>query len=402
MPPTQTLLIELRSLPRAFWVLFAGTFINRFGTFVYPFLTILLHRRGFDYAQIGLAVGAFGAGSFAATFVGGWFADRFGRRHAIVLGTYLQAVFIFSIWLAQSLPMIALLTGLAGFMGGFFQPASSALVADLVPEAMRLRAYSALRLATNAGFAFGTATGGFLVNHSALGLFAGDALTTIVYGTLALSMLPHGLRHASAQARWSEALARLRGDGRFWALAIAQSCAGIIMVQAASSYSLEVIGRGLAVELFGWKPSVESVFGALIGWNGILIVCCELPLTRWTQRFAPRRVMCCGYLLLGGGFALNALPGGVGLLLVAMTIFTLGEMLAIPTSSTWIAKIAPVSMRGRYIGALGGAWGAAGVVGPQLGLSLYGASRIGLWLGCGAVGLVAALVLWRFGDREES
>ncbi len=292
MPPTQSLSAELRALPRPFWVLCAGMFINRFGTFVYPFLTIILHRRGFAYGEIGLAVGAFGCGGLGAALAGGWFADRFGRRRAIVLGTCANAVFVFLLYWARTLPEIMGCAGLAGFMGGFFQPAGSALVADLVPEHLRLRAYAALRLAINAGFACGTATGGFLVNHSAFWLFAGDALTTAAYGLLAFWLLPQGLRHNRQQARWSEAWVRLRRDGRFWALLAAQFCAALIMLQSTSTYSLEVADRGLVLEWGGWRPTPEQVFGMLIGWNGVLIVGCEMALTRVTQRFSPRRVMC--------------------------------------------------------------------------------------------------------------
>jgi MFS family permease len=112
--------------------------------------------------------------------------------------------------------------------------------------------------------------------------------------------------------------------------------------------------------------------------------------------------MCLGYVLLGGGFALNAAPGGFATLFAAMTLFTLGEMVAIPMSSTWIARIAPETMRGRYIGALQMAWAAANVVGPQIGLRLYGVKPIAVWLGCGSLGLVAAATLWRFGDRAPA
>jgi len=35
-----SMLANLRALPRAAWVLFAGSFINRFGGFVVPFLTL--------------------------------------------------------------------------------------------------------------------------------------------------------------------------------------------------------------------------------------------------------------------------------------------------------------------------------------------------------------------------
>ena len=37
-----------------------------------------------------------------------------------------------------------------------------------------------------------------------------------------------------------------------------------------------------------------------------------------------------GYLLLGGGFAMNAMHGGVGIFFLAMTTFTIGEMLSQP------------------------------------------------------------------------
>jgi len=42
---------NLRALPPAAWILFGGTFINRFGTFVIPFLILYLTRIGFTSAQ---------------------------------------------------------------------------------------------------------------------------------------------------------------------------------------------------------------------------------------------------------------------------------------------------------------------------------------------------------------
>ena len=41
----------------------------------------------------------------------------------------------------------------------------------------------------------------------------------------------------------------------------------------------------------------ETVYGLLIGWNGVLIVLTELPLTSLTLRFDARRVMALGYVL---------------------------------------------------------------------------------------------------------
>ena len=80
MDPQPTLLTSLRSLPRPAWILFFGTFLNKFGTFVVPFLTLYLTGRGYSVTDAGLAVGAYGVGNFCASLVGGYLADRVRRR----------------------------------------------------------------------------------------------------------------------------------------------------------------------------------------------------------------------------------------------------------------------------------------------------------------------------------
>src|SRR5206468_10763756 len=57
-----TLVASLRALPRPAWILFLGTFLNKFGTFVVPFLALYLTRRGYSMTDAGLAVGAYGVG----------------------------------------------------------------------------------------------------------------------------------------------------------------------------------------------------------------------------------------------------------------------------------------------------------------------------------------------------
>src|SRR4051794_41967906 len=51
---------DVRALPRAAWVVYAGTFINRFGSFVVTFLILILVQRGLSPAQAGLAASAHG------------------------------------------------------------------------------------------------------------------------------------------------------------------------------------------------------------------------------------------------------------------------------------------------------------------------------------------------------
>ena len=78
-----------------------------------------------------------------------------------------------------------------------------------------------------------------------------------------------------------------------------------------------------------------------------------------------------------------------------MTIFTFGEMISSPTSSAYLARIAPEQMRGRYMGTLSLAWSGAGILGPQLGFHLFSVNPTLVWFTCGFLGLVAAAVMLR-------
>ena len=104
-----TLLGSLRALPRTAWVLFAGTFINRFGGFVVPFLTLYLTSQGYSLTAAGLAVSAYGAGNLFASLVGGHLADRLGRRETIVLSMFCAAAAMLLLSQAHALPVIVAL-----------------------------------------------------------------------------------------------------------------------------------------------------------------------------------------------------------------------------------------------------------------------------------------------------
>jgi hypothetical protein len=253
------------------------------------------------------------------------------------------------------------------------------------------------RLAVNAGFACGAATGGVLANYSTFWLFTGDALTTVAYGFIALAWLPHGLRGQTKNAPWSEAFTFLKRDRAFHALWASALCSALVFAQFGTTYSLHIIGHKLTVEVLGWRLAPEAVYGLLIGWNGVLIMLAKLPLTSLTLRFDARRVMALGYVLIGVGFGLNAWAQTIPALLVAMTIFTIGEMISAPTTSAFVAQLAPDRLRGRYMGALGLSWNGAGIAGPPLGFLLFALDPRFVWFGCAALGLLAAFTTLRFG-----
>jgi MFS family permease len=275
------LIQDLRALPRGAWILFFGTFLNKFGTFVLPFLAIYMTRLGYTPAQAGLAIAAYGIGSLAASLIGGFLADRVGRRKTIMLSMFSVAFAMLGLSQARSLPMIVLFSSLAGLTGETYRPASSALLADLVPAGQRVTAYAAFRMAFNAGWAFGPATAGLLAKKSFLWLFVGDAATSLLFGVVAWLALPAGLRGTRAGNSVLETFRLLRTDRRFLQMLCAALVIWIVFVQAFSTLSLEITRNGFSA----------STYGLVISLNGVLVVLFELPLTTITKRFPPRRMI---------------------------------------------------------------------------------------------------------------
>jgi MFS family permease len=374
---------NLRALPRSAWILFFGTFLNKFGTFVLPFLAIYMTRLGYTSGQAGLAIGAYGVGNLGACLLGGYLADRLGRRKTIVLSMGSGALALLSLSQARSLPFIVLFSGLAGLTGELYRPASSALLADLVPAGQRVTAFAAYRAALNAGFAFGPATAGLLAKYSFQWLFIGNAATSLLYGLVAWFALPAGLHGMRADNSLRETWTVLRTDHRFRRVLCASLAVGLVFVQVFSTMSLEITRHGFST----------SVYGLVISLNGALVVLCELPLTVFTTRYPARRIMALGYLLIGAGFASNALPRTLPLLVLTVVLFTLGEMTAMPVSSAYAADLAPAHQRGLYMGAFGMTWSVAFIVGPSLGMMLFAASPFALWATCGLMGVLAAGII---------
>lgn len=381
----ETLLSSLRALPRPAWILFFGTFLNKFGTFVVPFLTIYLTRRGYTVGQAGVAAGAYGVGNLLASLLGGHLADHLGRRKTIVLSMFSGAAAMLLLSQARGFPAIVLLSLLAGLTNELYRPASTALLADVVPPARRVTAFATLRMAFNAGFAFGPATAGLLAAVGFFWLFAGDAGTSALFGAVALIALPRVIHARQKDTRWATALRVVRRDHQLHQLLLANFAIGLLFIQMGSTF-------GLHVTHLGFSP---AVYGAILSLNGVLIVLAELPLTVLTRKFSTRRVMAVGYAICGLGYGLNIFAHTVPALVLCMVVFTLGEMITMPTASAYLANLAPPDMRGRYMGVSGLTWATAYIFGPGLGMKMFTANPIVYWIACAALGFFAALVISR-------
>ncbi|MEU7823094.1 MFS transporter, partial [Catellatospora sp. NPDC049133] len=159
-------------LPRTFWVLFTGIGLARLGFFVVPFLGYWLTvDRGLNPAQIGVVMTSFGAGWALSMPIGGWLADRLGRRTVIIASALGAASAYLALGAVHGYgPLIAT----AFFVGATFdlyRPAVQAAMTDAVDPEGRGRALGLLYLVMNASRMLSCALGGLLAERAFGALF---------------------------------------------------------------------------------------------------------------------------------------------------------------------------------------------------------------------------------------
>lgn len=370
-----------RGLPKPFAFLWWGTFINRLGGFVVPFLAIYLTQaRGCSIAQVGFIASLYGAGSVLAGPVGGMLADRVGRRATMIAALCIGAGAVLALALASNLLMVCACVFCLAFFGSMYSPAVSAMVADLVASTDRQRAYALLYWAINLGFSAAMAVAGLLMTRGYLVLFVADAATTLLFAFVIFLYVPE-TKPAEAQGARS-AFAAPFADGRFLAFFLLMLGIALVYNQAQCTLPVDMQGHGISAARYGY----------LIGLNGVLVAVLQPFTGRRVLAGAPAKVLAAAALLTGLGFGMFAFASTFAFYAAAIVVLTLGEILGAPAGPSVVADLAPPALRGTYQGALQMAWGGGAFLAPMIGALLM--SRWGgatLWLSCLALGIIVAV-----------
>jgi MFS family permease len=124
-----------------FWAFIAIVTVFTLGNSSDAFLMLRAQTVGLTLLEIFLVIAVFNLVISATSTKGGALSDRFGRRNLIVVGWLIYAAIYLGLAFASSgWHMWALYAGY-GLYYGAFQGASSALIADLVPQHLRGTAY---------------------------------------------------------------------------------------------------------------------------------------------------------------------------------------------------------------------------------------------------------------------
>ncbi len=97
---------------------------------------------------------------------------------------------------------------------------------------------------------------------------------------------------------------------------------------------------GVAEESFSW----------IVTTNALMVVFLQTSITRFSARFPPVPVMAAGALLYALGIGSVGLGTAFPAFLLSMVVLTFGELLIAPTTTAFVANLAPADRRARYMG----------------------------------------------------
>lgn len=392
----------LRIYPGQFWLLFWGMLVHTTGmSMVWPFLVVFIGAElGLPLSIITSLITINAVISLASSFIAGSITDRLGRKWSMVISLVVSGGGLALMTLAQTYWQFALIMALRGAFQPLYRVGSDAMIADLVPSQQRADAYALVRLSKNLGIAMGPALGGFLAARSYGITFAIAAGAALFFGLLitlyAQETLPEKARQI--QERLIDTLRsylQILRDRVFTSFIF-----GFILRQVSGSILWILLGA-YAKDNYGLP---ENIYGLIPTTNALMVVLLQLYVTRRTSRYDPLGVMALGTLLYGIGVGSIALGSGFWGFWLSMIIVTIGELMVIPTASTYTANRAPETMRGRYMSLLALTWGAGSMIGPLLGGMLNDYFSPGaIWYGGGAAGVLGALIyLSLFLKRDQN
>lgn len=391
---------ELFGYPRQFWLIVCGVMFSSIGSsIIWPFQLIYLSSRlNQPLAAAATLISISSAIGMLVSFLGGSLADRFGRKPLMVLALVAHGTGFWLMSRSGSYVEFLLPMSIMGAAMPFYAVGSDAMMADMLPVEKRSGGFSILRMMNNAGIAIGPTIGGVLVARSYALAFYAAAAGMLAYALLLLVLARETLNREHA-ARTESLLDNLRGFGKVLRDRAFITFVGTVTFGMIAPLMMWTLFAVYTKTYFGL---VESSYAWLPVTNALMCVFVQYAVTMVTRRFRPIRMIATGMLVYALGVGSVALMTGFWGFWTSMVIITFGELILIPTGTTYAANRAPEEMRGRYMSVYWMTWGLARAAAPMIGGFLHDQIHpAAIWYGGLLFGLLSASLLFWLGRKAE-
>lgn len=387
----------LKDLPHDMWALFFTSLINRSGTMVIPFLALYLTKKiGVTPTEAGTALLVYGAAAFIAAPLTGKLSDKIGSIKIMQFSLYGSGLLFFIYSFISDYKLILAATFVLAAVNEAFRPANLSLITEIVTPPQRRMAFALNRLAINAGMSIGPVIGGFLTLIDYHYLFYANAFASIAAGVYFNSVRWSSLSPAEAVIVKEKPKIKfgILNDKHFLFFLFAIIPANLVFFQHLGALPLYIVND------LNYSTAAFGLFGSI---NTVLIIIAEVPLNNMMSNTPYRKSLMIGASLAGLGFGGFAIAGSTLPLIIAIIIFTFGEMIFFPTTAAYTSEITPPERRGEYMGYYQMTFSFAFSAGPWLGTVVY--ENFGsafLWNSALFFGMITAVLMFFIKEKNPS
>lgn len=344
------------SISPGLMALYVDTLLMAIGFYILvPILSVyFINRLGMSTALSGSIIAVSGLAQNGFRFFCGIAADRIGYKNAILLGVGIRIVGFTLYGIVQHPAGFALAAFISGLGGALFHPASFGAYARTTSEEMKTKIFSIRETLSNVGFILGPVIGMFLLQFDFSLVCFSSAFMFVLALILSWFLLPKMTGKENEKQKLIPIAKKIVKDKNF--LLFCLLIIGVWALNVQLYLSVPVRAKVL-------QENVDHVAFLYMA-GALFMVLVQIPILQiLSKRIHQLKIMALGTFILGTSLLIFGITTGYWSILGAVLIFTLGQMLVVPTMNHLISTFSDSQSFATYFGFTGWSFALGGFLG---------------------------------------